>query len=35
MRSGFMDVVLLNSDYQHVSATQVAVFRVVITRIQT
>jgi len=31
---GCMDVILLYSDHQHVSATHVAIFRVVRTRIQ-
>jgi len=34
MHFGFMDVILLQSGRQHVSATHVAIFRVEITRIQ-
>jgi hypothetical protein len=34
MRFGFIDVISLRIDQQHVSATHVAIFRVVRTRIQ-
>jgi len=34
MHFGFMDVILLHSGHQHVSATQADIFRVVRTRIQ-
>jgi hypothetical protein len=34
MHCGFMDVILLHSGHQNVSATHVAMFRVVRTRIQ-
>jgi hypothetical protein len=34
MQFGVMDVILLGSGHRHVSATHVAVFRVVRTRIQ-
>jgi len=34
MPFGFVDVILLHSGHQHVSATHVAIFRVVKTRIQ-
>jgi hypothetical protein len=34
MRFGFMDVILLHSGHQNVSATRVAIFRVVRTRIR-
>ena len=35
MQLDLMYVILLHSDHQHVSATHVAIFRVVSTRIQT
>jgi hypothetical protein len=34
MHFGFMDVILLHSGYQHVSATHVAIFTVVRKRIR-
>jgi len=34
MHFGFMDVILLHSGHQHVSATYIAIFRMMRTRIQ-
>jgi len=35
MPFGFMNVILLYSDHQHVGVTHVAIFRVAVARIQT